>query len=327
MNTPAAVEYRDRTAGLIVFGVLEILLGALFLLMVPLMLLSLAMAGRQTGVPPSPQVLIPATGLYALAGAILIWLGVGSILGRRWARALWVCLSGIGLGTGVMAIPFALYVFSDLPRTMAASGQPPLPPAAILVTQIVTAAFMLLFYIVIPGVLFLFYRSPHVKHTCETRDLKERWTDRCPLPVLALSLFTTFGGFGVLFLLAYRCVFPLFGILLTGAAGCIVILVVAGTMLYLGWGLYRLKIQAWRLLLAVIIVLTLSGAITFWRTDLSALYLTMGFDSQTVAMTAQMGQMTAIKWMGFVYVLPWIVWMLLVRRCFPKASPAAGGPA
>lgn len=66
MTTPVAGEYRSRTTGRIIFGVLEIFLGALCLLMVPLVLLSLAMAGRHSGTAPPLRALIPGNGLYAL---------------------------------------------------------------------------------------------------------------------------------------------------------------------------------------------------------------------------------------------------------------------
>ena len=325
MTTSIAGEYRDRTTGLIVFGILEIALGALFLLMVPLVLLSLTMARRQGGVPVEPLSLIPAIGFYVLSGTVLGWLGIGSILGRRWARALWVCLSGGGLAVGVIACPFVLYMASSFPEMLASSGQQTLPPAALLVARVVMVGFMLLFYIFIPGVLFLFYRSPHVKRTCEVRDPKERWTDRCPLPVLALSLFTAFSALGTLMLLAFRCVFPVFGMLLTGAAGCSVILVISGTMLYLGWGLYRLRINAWRVFAVMMVLMAVSGAVTFWHIDFLTLYAKMGFNSHTTTMAAQMGNLPLIRWMGLVSMLPWLVWLLYVRRYFPRTDSAADG--
>jgi MFS family permease len=317
MNTAIAGEYRDRKAGLLVFGILEIVLGALFLLMVPLMILSLVVASRHAGPSVAPQAMVAAMGPYALAATVLIWLGIGSILGRRWARALWVCLSGIGLGVGVIACPFVFYLFSDLPTQ---PGQPALPPAALLATRIIMISVMLLFYIIIPGALFLFYRSPHVKHTCEVRDPKDRWTDRCPLPVLALSLFTVFGGLGMLQLLAFRGVFPLFGVLATGAAGYSLILFVSGTLLYLGWGIFRLKNHAWWLLLVVMSCMGASSALTFSHVDFAGLCIAMGMDGQ---MATTDGQMAMIRWIGPVSILPWLVWLLSVRRHFSRKVSTA----
>ena len=324
MTTPASGEYRDRIAGLIVFGILEILGGILCLLLLPLMLFGLAMAAQQGNAALSLHAMIPGMCIYALLGIVLIWLGIGSILARRWARALWVCLSGVWLGSGLVATPFVLFMASHLGGTMAANGQPVPQPAIQLITQVIMVAFMLLFYIVIPGALFLFYRSPHVRSTCEVRDPKGRWTDHCPLPVLALSLLTSFGAVGTLALLGFRCVFPFFGFLVDGAGGCVLILALSGTMLYLGRGLYRLQIDAWRLLLAVIVIMAISGTITFWRIDLVTMYTSMGVDSHVVTAAAKMGQMNFLRWMTPIWFLPWVGWLLFVRRYFPKSSTTAG---
>jgi hypothetical protein len=317
MITPAAGEYRDRTTGLIVFGILEILLGALFLLLMALMGLGLAFASRHGGAAVTPRAIIPAVGIYGVGGTILIWLGIGSILARRWARALWVCLSGVGFAMGVLCVPFVVYITKvELPRTMAANGGPGQPVAHMV--QIIMLGFLLLFYLIIPGTLFLFYRSVHVKRTCEVRDPKERWTDRCPLPVLALSLFTAFGGCFFLALLPFLAVFPVFGILVTGVTGGILMLAYAGATLYVAWGLYRLKIGSWRLLLGLMVVMTLSGTITLWNADLRELYMNAGFDLPSATQASELAH--RMKWMGGLWFLPWLGWALYVRRYFPKAS-------
>jgi len=107
------------------------------------------------------------------------------------------------------------------------------------------------------------------------------------------------------------------------AAG-VLILALSGTMLYLGRGLYRLQIDAWRLLLAVIVIMAISGTITFWRIDLVTMYTSMGVDSHVVTAAAKMGQMNFLRWMTPIWFLPWFGWLLFVRRYFPKSSTTAG---
>jgi len=68
-----------------------------------------------------------------------------------------------------------------------------MPEAARTVAMIVALGFMGLLFIVLPGGLILVYQSRHTKATCEARDPVPRWTDACPLPVLALSLMLGFG--------------------------------------------------------------------------------------------------------------------------------------
>ena len=124
MTTPVAGEYRDRATGLIVFGVFEILLGALCLLLALLMPLSLMMANRNAGAPRPLVGLIFGTGFYVLAGTALVWLGIGSLLARRWARALWVCLSGVGLGVGLMFGAWLILVPNGTPPKPWVAAQP-----------------------------------------------------------------------------------------------------------------------------------------------------------------------------------------------------------
>ncbi len=322
MTNPVAGEYRSRMTGLVVFGVLEIVMGALCLLAAAFMLLGGLVASRTGGAGLQMRALIPALGLYVVTGGGAIWLGVGSILARRWARALWVCLSGAGLVMGVVALPFGFLVAANLPRQMAATGQRELPPAAAVIIQVMTVGIMLIFYVAIPGVLFLFYRSPHVRRTCEVQDPVERWTDRCPLPVLALSLMAAIGAVGMLALLGFGGFFPLFGTYATGIAGGALILLAGGLMLACARGLYRLRIGAWWGLLVLMVILSASSSITYWRADFGELYARMGFDSRTVAAASQFGNMDLIRWMGPVWAVPWLVWLLYVRRYFRK-GPAA----
>ena len=78
----ASPMFKDRRTGLLVFGILEILFGAMAAMMVPLMIFGQTMAARaQQGEIPLRQ-LIPGAMVYLVAGGVLIGLGIGSILGR-----------------------------------------------------------------------------------------------------------------------------------------------------------------------------------------------------------------------------------------------------
>src|SRR5260370_21287117 len=97
---PRARRYRDRRAGLVCFGVLEILLG----LMALLGLLSLAFAGAMSRMAAAPtpaltgRTLLPSACMYLLAAVFFFWMGIGSILARRRAPAL------VLLGSGFLAV-------------------------------------------------------------------------------------------------------------------------------------------------------------------------------------------------------------------------------
>src|SRR5438034_406184 len=72
-------------------------------------------------------------------------------------------------------------------------------------------------YVILPGAWVLFYRSRHVKATCESYDPMVRWTDHCPLPVLAVSLWLTFSALMMLVMaVVYKGILPMFGSFVAG---------------------------------------------------------------------------------------------------------------
>jgi hypothetical protein len=319
MTNPAATDYHDRRTGLILFGIFEILMGGFCALMILFMMFAQAM-GNRAGTPP--RNVAHAMMIYAVAGVAFIWLGIGSISARRWARALLACLSGMALCGGLIGGACLAFMLPHLNRIMALN-QAALPPGTLHIVEIIMTVVVLVINIIIPGVLFLFYRSPHVKRTCEVRDPVERWTDRCPLAALAYSLLMGFGGIFALGLLVNFHVFPVFGIFATGAAGYAVTVLAAGVLLYLAWGLYRLQVAAWWIALGMQLISAISGVVTFWRPDVTELYLKMGLDHRAAAAVGDMFSVPAFTWMIPISILPWLVWLLCIRRYFiaPPALP------
>src|SRR4029079_15914317 len=105
--------------------------------------------------------------------------------------------------------------------------------AQLALVKAVALSVTFVIYIVIPGIAVLFYRSPHVKHTCDVRDPVARWTDRCPLPVLALCLLQAFSVPVVLLTIpVYGAVFPLAGFVVQGWTARLLWLVVAVFLAY-----------------------------------------------------------------------------------------------
>ena len=180
-STPPPVPpvFKDRRTGLIDFGIFALLSGGACALFVPLAFVSQMMVARRFGTEFDASAAFISAGLYGLIAVVMIWLGVGSILARRWARALLLCLGWLGLIIGLLAMPAVYLAMNSLGETLRAQGQA-VPPGTLALIKFFAIATTFVIYIVIPGVAVLFYRSPHVKHTCEVRDPVERWTDRCP---------------------------------------------------------------------------------------------------------------------------------------------------
>src|SRR5665647_2997139 len=94
--------YKDRSTGLIVFGILTLLLGCLAGLFTLLMLVQLTKA-KPAGAPAvNPSAILMGIGIYGGLAVTLIWLGIGSIMARRWARALLLIFSWSWLVMGVV---------------------------------------------------------------------------------------------------------------------------------------------------------------------------------------------------------------------------------
>ncbi|MCW8983814.1 MAG: hypothetical protein OQK55_00610, partial [Thermoanaerobaculales bacterium] len=84
----ATPEFKDRTAGLIIFGVVSILIGACCALLVPLMFLSVALSDSVAGGGVDARSAWSASALYGVMAVAFVWLGIGSIRARRWACEL-----------------------------------------------------------------------------------------------------------------------------------------------------------------------------------------------------------------------------------------------
>ena len=259
--------WKDRGAGLIVFGSLQILLG---LAAVCVLFGAAAAAELQSrgGGPALPAAgLIANILLYAVAAFYFFAVGVGSIRKRRWARALSLVVSAMWLAVGVVTIGIVAIL---LPRLMTL-----FPPSSGISFAVFVFACLGVTCIIVPLALVLFYRSPHVRATCDARDPVPRWTDRVPLPILALVLMMAFAAVSVIGSAAYG-IAPLFGVMLTGAPAVVVLVAVAGLCAFLAVQLYRLKRSAWWTLVLLDVIGAANGAVTLATVDFTKLYEQLG---------------------------------------------------
>ena len=323
--TPPPLAYKDRRAFLIVFGIIEILLGALCaLLFAGLVLIQVLMSDEIAEAAGGQQFFYASGLIYLLAAVFLIWMGIGSILARRWARALMLTVSAIGLVCGVVSF-ISMCVF--MPRFMGGtlpeeSGMPHDVPTVFLAIML---GVMFCIYIFLPGVFVLFYRSPHVKATCEHRDPVVRWTDKCPLPVLAVSILCGFGGASVLLMALFMPVFPFFGTLLTGPLAMVLMGAMAVVSLLLSWGTYRLRPGAWWGCLAMVVIGGVCSGITFLFTDFREFYAAMGFPEKQIEMLEKTGMTDMMSSPGMVTLMAgsmvlYLAYLVYVRRFFSSAA-------
>jgi len=314
--------FKDRRPGLIVFGILQILFGCLVLLMIAGLLAGQAMVARSTGNPIDLRQMVYLVVFYLALAVLFISVGIGSTLCRRWARALTLIVAWPWLATGFITLPIMAIV---MPRVLAATqGQGPAIPPGILKMILVMQLLMIgVCFIVIPGVLVLFYSRRDVKATSESRDPVSRWTDTAPLPVLGVALILWAGALFFPFIgIAYRGAMPLFGTILSGLTGTLVALAAAALWFWMGLLWYRRKVIGWWVLLITIVVFGISNAITFARIDLADLFRQMGYPAgQIEVMRQTAGAMHGLMtWGSAIWLVPVVAYLLWVKRFFPPVS-------
>lgn len=251
-----ATVHREGRHALVVFGVIEILIGLTLAAMAPLSILAGFFA---TSV--DLWVVVPSVVLYCAMASAFIALGVGVIRARQWARALSLSLGWVWLLTGISTLVFVWLftptLWSDLARS---SG---LSRTAAEWLDIGINVFLIVVYVLLPGAFVLFFRSPRTVAACRRHDPNPGWAGRCPQRLLALAVAYALGGLSVLAMPAYGFVFPLFGSLLSGLAGAVLwtgVLLLAGV---LTWGTCRRRVWAWRLAVIATVAAAASCAVTF----------------------------------------------------------------
>jgi hypothetical protein len=311
---------KDRSTGLLVFGILEILLGAFLALMVPLMLvgtLATAALGDGSAPPVAVNTLVPGLLFYGVLAIWFIWMGIGSLKARRWARALVLVTSSFWLLAGLWSLVVMLFlspgIYDEMPEEMAG------------VMKFMMFGFLSVCYVIMPGTLILFYRSKHVKATCERRDPRIRWTDKCPLPVLALSLVFGCGAVNSLCCAFYGWAVPFFGGIQSGVTGAVIVIINAFLLCYVSRGLYRLSLRGWWSAVLLVVAWGISSAITFSRVGLMAFYEKMNMPPDQLVQMEQLAQSLG-PWMvtsSIVSVVLVLAYLLFVRRYFPHTNNAS----
>lgn len=316
--------------GLVVFGVATVIAGVFCALMVPLMVLGTSLATKSANPPPVAPNLLPVSALYLGLAVVLVWLGVGSIMARRWARALLAIWSWSWLIIGLLSVISMALLAPQIAATMKAASQvpaqPPLSDAQRTAIMLVPLAMLGFLFICVPLIWGLFYSGKNVKATCEARDPKARWTDGCPLPVLAAVLWLAFGTLTMLLMPAFHAVVPFFGVLLSGRVGTMVYLVLAAVWAYCTWALYRLDRRGWWIIVAAMILFCLSSVITYSRHNLGDIYVAMGYSpTQLASMQPFLGLGgRTMFWSSLIFIIPYLGYFLYIWKFFPDRAQEAG---
>ena len=326
--TTPKTEYPDRSTRLTLLGFFQVLLGCLCGLMA-VMMVAVSSLGARAGAPQGQatkaQVIVPALSFYVPLAVAFIWLGIGLIRARRWAWTLTVLLSWIWLIIGLVGLVMVVFFMGPMMWDSIAQ-QAKMPPEAMMAMRIVLGAIMACIYIFLPGLFLVFCHHESVRATCQRRDPRTPWTDRCPMPVLALSIMFAFSFASMFSFVAYKPVMPLFGVLVSGPAGAVAILLIALALAYLAWGTYRLQMAAWWGMLLLGIAGNANMVFTFSRIDVMEMYEKMGTPAEQIEMMRKMGFVEMMShwglWIALVGGAWWLGYLLYVRRYFVRRSDA-----
>jgi hypothetical protein len=331
--------YRDRGTGLMIFGIVQIILGLLAALMVPLVALGAFMSRIAPGGVMRPGQFVSAVTSYVFIAATLFGLGIGSVQMKRWARALTLVTSWYWLIMGVLV---TVLLTAVLPVTVkgalaqvqknAADG-----PSADMSTGIMAVVLTLIivvvafFLVLVPIAFVVFYSRKDVAETCRHRDPVERWTDRTPLPVLGASVALFTGAVYMLLTGVTTPLFPFFGRYLTGIPAIACLVASAALDGYLAIALFRLQSTGWWIAILAAPVRIVSMVLTFTRADMMQAYSKMGMSDAQLQMlnSSPMFRGHVLLWWGLISMLLFFGYLLWLKRYFKPAAaaPAAALPA
>lgn len=270
---------------------------------------------------PGAHIAQIATGL-AIYGAIstaFIWTGVGCCRARRWVRPLILAGAWPWL---IMGCVMCLFMSVELLRTESVFALIPLAMAGSM-------------FIGIPGLIVFFFQRRQTAETLWFYDPIPGWADRCPIPVLAFSIWTALGAIITLISLVYGS-FPLADVAIIGAVAKGAIILASAAMLGAAVGAYVLKPWAWWLSLAQAIVFPGASLVVALRSQLyHYAYVYHGPVPPATAPTTgptfvQELQPLSAPWLPLTIILTMLVWigiLLRLRRYFALPPASASPPA
>ena len=299
-------------------GIILILLGIMCGCMTALMPMAMLAPHRTARTAPRVRDFVGGLMVYGFIAVLFIWSGIGSIQRRRWVRPVVLVFSWMWLIVGVVTMIAISFTIGDMQHAIAAQATtaPAMPQLPGLIYAFMIF-FMLMCYVVLPGILILCYKGVAVQATLEFYDPNPRWTDGRPIPALAFSAILAMGVLGILFALVSG-IFPLFGLLLTGGLARLCLLVAAVLYALAARWSYLLRLAGWKLGLGLILLLGCSGIVTFLHIPLMEIYRAMGTPPDQLDMISKMHALTSgwmVSWLATATALA-VGYAIYVRRYF-----------
>ncbi len=308
------LPFKDKSGWLIAIGIVllfaSVMAGCGAVLM-PLMLFLPQPAG-QPPIQLAMTQIVMITLMYTTVSVALGWLGIGCLMKRRWSRPLTLILSTHWLIIGVLSILSTLATYPIAMETIQAEKT--VPKAAVYVIMAITVAIIAAMMVVLPAAILLIIKSPDMRSTVEHYDPTPRWTDRCPIKVLGLSLTLYLTGLFFAFGIAYAA-FPIAGVLLRGVPAILTVSIVAALLFLSGYWVYKLQDRGWWLGLLTISIVTLAMIPSTLLVPAVDFYRAMGTPEEQLPIIAEHEQLLKATFMGMMilFAIGFAAYMLSVR--------------
>jgi len=268
---------RDWSVGLIVLGTLYIFLGILCFSLAMLLLIVVSSVGLH-GMKPTHYWMM-MTFLFYLTGWFIV-MGLGSVKAQRWARALLLVGGWVAVFFSSLTLALILYILPEVCNLLADSGL--IQPTAALSVLCSAILILIVLQIVFPLIGIFFYGLTSVQATCERRNPHPCWTDRCPLPLLAMSFISVLGCVSIITGSTINYTVFFYGHVVSGFPGMLVVAGVALACGYVGWGAFTRKMHAWWGAYTIVLLMSSSMMLTFSEMDMDSLYAHMGYSSEQI---------------------------------------------
>ncbi len=204
--------------------------------------------------------------LFATMAVGIGWLGIGSMLCRKWARDIlyaggWLIAVFVGIGVIGMLflIPTYLKIFGTMPTATGGAGASTGTSMGSMGWVMVLSMVIGVGIYLIPAVyLILIYGLSNVRRTVRHRNPEPGWTDRMPIPVLALWLALAWGALGFASMApAYGEALVEVGLLSSPVVAGLIFVILGGVFGGLAWATTRLTPTSWWVLLSGLVVTVL----------------------------------------------------------------------
>ncbi len=276
--------FKDRRGWLIAFGIVEILIGCFFLLMIALALFALSHNPPPANGPVSPRATMAAVVvMYGTGALVFVVIGIGSVQARRWGRIASLVVSWCWLALGILTTAMMAVVLPVIMKTTAAGTAKPIPASTQSAILIGMLTFFAVCFVVLPLVFVLFYSNKNVKATCENISGLPPSAMRKPIAVIVASAWYGFSALSCLGVLFLPWGYPLFGFVLKGWVGRIAVLLIGCLCAWIAWNLYQQRMVAWRVAVGWLVVGWASMLLTQTRLGVLEMYRQMGYSEADVS--------------------------------------------